>query len=79
MSNPNKRFLSPASTALQIMKEHERFHRDKVVVRGKRPKIINFIKFSQNGHKESAVTEKRARECGCHRMLKFGFGNHKTL
>jgi len=39
----------------------------------KKPKLINFIKFSQNGHKESALTEKRAKKCNCHRMLKFGF------
>ena len=46
----------------------------------KKAKFLNFIKFSQNGHKESALTEKRAKkECSCHRMLKFGFRNHKTL
>ena len=28
----------------------------------KKPKILNFIKFSQNGHKESALTEKRAKK-----------------
>jgi len=30
--------------------------------RKNRPKIINFIKFSQNGHKESALTKKRAKK-----------------
>jgi len=46
----------------------------------KKPKIINFIKFSQNHHKESALTENRAKkECSCHKMLKFGFRNRKTL
>jgi len=34
MGNPNKRFLSPATTALLIMESHKRFHRDKVEVRG---------------------------------------------
>jgi len=34
MGNPNRRFLSPASTALQVMEAHKRFHRGKVVVRG---------------------------------------------
>jgi len=28
----------------------------------KKPKTLNFIKFSQNGHKESALTEKRAKK-----------------
>jgi len=28
----------------------------------KKPKILNFIKFSQNGHKESALSEKRAKK-----------------
>jgi len=26
------------------------------------PKILNFIKFSQNGYKESALTEKHAKK-----------------
>ena len=30
--------------------------------RKKKPKILNFIKFSQNGLKESALTEKRAKK-----------------
>jgi len=34
MGNPNRKFLSPASTALQVMEAHKRFHRGKVVVRG---------------------------------------------
>jgi len=34
MGNPNRRFLSPASTALQVIEAHKRFHRGKVVVRG---------------------------------------------
>jgi len=33
MVNPNRRFLSPASTALQVMEAHKRFYRGKVVVR----------------------------------------------
>ena len=28
----------------------------------KKPKILNFIKISQNGHKEIALTEKRAKK-----------------
>jgi len=31
---PNRRILFPASTALQVMEVHKRFHLDKVVVRG---------------------------------------------
>ena len=31
-------------------------------LRKKHPKILNFIKFSQNGRKESALTEKRAKK-----------------
>ena len=30
-------------------------------LRKKEPKILDFIKFLQNGHKESALTEKRAK------------------
>jgi len=30
--------------------------------RKKKPKILNFIKFSQIGHKESALTEKRVKK-----------------
>jgi len=33
MGNTNRKFLFPASTALQVMEAHKRFHRDKVVVR----------------------------------------------
>jgi len=32
--NRSRRFLSPASTVLQVMEAHKRFHHGKVVVRG---------------------------------------------
>jgi len=34
IGNPNRRFLSPASTALLIMETHKRYHHGKVVVQG---------------------------------------------
>jgi len=34
MGNLNRRFLSPASTALQVMEAHKCFHHGKVVIRG---------------------------------------------
>jgi len=36
MGNPNRRFLSPASTAVQVMEAHKHFHCGKVVVCGNR-------------------------------------------
>jgi len=46
MCNPNRRFLSPASTALQVMESHKRFHHGKVVVRENEAccVVCNFLK-----------------------------------
>jgi len=50
MGNPNRRFLSPASTAVQVMEAHKHFHRDKVVVRENAHKNLSKPKYGAISH-----------------------------
>jgi len=50
-----------------------------ILTKEKKPKILNFIKFLQNGHKESALREKRAKKNVVVTECRIGFQNHKTL